>query len=64
MAPLIGALADKSRSPWGRRRPFMVGGSIVVAACLITLGWSREIMQSVMGKSASVRHTNIELVSH
>jgi len=39
----------------------MVGGSIIVAACLITLGWSREIMQSVMGKSTSVCNAGLEL---
>ena len=42
--PLIGVIADRSRSKWGRRRPFMIGGSIVVAMCLLVLGWTSEIV--------------------
>ncbi|KAJ5565928.1 hypothetical protein N7535_007566, partial [Penicillium sp. DV-2018c] len=42
--PLIGVIADRSRSKWGRRRPFMVFGSFVVAFCLIVLGWTSEIV--------------------
>lgn len=54
MAPLVGALADKSKSKWGRRRPFMVGGSVVVAFCLLTLGWAKEIVQGVIGSTTFV----------
>ncbi|KAJ5114971.1 hypothetical protein NUU61_000730 [Penicillium alfredii] len=42
--PLIGVIADRSRSKWGRRRPFMVGGSFLVALCLFVLGWTAEIV--------------------
>ncbi|OQE24129.1 hypothetical protein PENFLA_c010G06068 [Penicillium flavigenum] len=42
--PLIGVIADRSRSKWGRRRPFMVFGSLVVAFCLFVLGWTAEIV--------------------
>lgn len=42
--PLIGVIADRSRSKWGRRRPFMIFGSFVVAFCLIVLGWTAEIV--------------------
>ncbi|EAW09442.1 putative sucrose transporter [Aspergillus clavatus NRRL 1] len=42
--PLIGVIADRSRSKWGRRRPFMIGGSVLVALCLIVLGWTTEIV--------------------
>ncbi|KAL1986718.1 hypothetical protein VTN96DRAFT_5923 [Rasamsonia emersonii] len=44
MQPIIGVIADRSRSKWGRRRPFMVGGSFVVAACLLLLGWTSEVV--------------------
>lgn len=44
--PLIGVIADRSRSKWGRRRPFMVFGSLVVAFCLIVLGWTSEIVDT------------------
>ncbi|KAE8349953.1 MFS/sugar transport protein-domain-containing protein [Aspergillus coremiiformis] len=42
--PLIGVIADRSRSKWGRRRPFMIVGSLVVAMCLFVLGWTAEIV--------------------
>ncbi|KAJ9263182.1 hypothetical protein DTO195F2_3160 [Paecilomyces variotii] len=44
MQPVVGVIADRSRSKWGRRRPFMVGGSLVVAACLLVLGWTSELV--------------------
>ena len=44
MQPVVGVLADSSKSKWGRRRPFMVGGSLIVGACLIVLGWTAEIV--------------------
>ena len=47
MQPLVGVIADNSRSKYGRRRPFMVVGSIVVVACLLILGWTKEIVALV-----------------
>ncbi|KAL4897703.1 hypothetical protein BDV59DRAFT_48841 [Aspergillus ambiguus] len=44
MQPLIGVIADRSRSKWGRRRPFMIGGSLIVTGCLLVLGWTTEIV--------------------
>lgn len=46
--PIVGALADTTRSKWGRRRPYIVVGSIIVAASLFTLGWTKEIVSLVM----------------
>lgn len=44
MQPIVGVIADNSRSKWGRRRPFMIGGSIIVGLCLLVLGWTAEIV--------------------
>ena len=44
MQPIVGVLADKSRSRHGRRRPFMVGGTVVVSAALLVLGWTKELV--------------------
>ncbi|KAL1958910.1 hypothetical protein VTO42DRAFT_3463 [Malbranchea cinnamomea] len=44
MQPLVGIITDRSTSKWGRRRPFMVGGSILVALCLLVLGWTSEFV--------------------
>lgn len=59
MQPIVGVIADRSKSKWGRRRPFMVGGTIVVSACLLVLGWTREIVgmfvtDKEMKKSATI----------
>ena len=35
--PLFGRLSDRTTSRWGRRRPWMVGGSIALALCLFVI---------------------------
>ncbi|ODH48111.1 hypothetical protein GX48_05797 [Paracoccidioides brasiliensis] len=42
--PLIGVITDRSTSKWGRRRPFMVGGSLVVGFFLLVLGWAPNLV--------------------
>jgi solute carrier family 45, member 1/2/4 len=44
MVPVVGAVTDRSTSRWGRRRPFMVWGSLIVSAGLLLLGWTEEIV--------------------
>ncbi|KAF4634368.1 hypothetical protein G7Y89_g3734 [Cudoniella acicularis] len=44
MQPIVGVFADRSTSKYGRRRPFMVLGSFVVAICLLVLGFTKEIV--------------------
>ncbi|KKY15491.1 putative sucrose transporter [Phaeomoniella chlamydospora] len=44
MQPVVGVIADRSTSKYGRRRPFMVMGTIIVSFCLIMLGWTSEIV--------------------
>ena len=48
MQPVVGVLADSSRSKWGRRRPFMIGGALIVGVCLLVLGWTEEIVSLVV----------------
>jgi MFS family permease len=42
--PVVGTISDSSRLKWGRRRPYMLVSSILVAACLLTLAWAIEIV--------------------
>ncbi|KAG9238668.1 sucrose transporter [Amylocarpus encephaloides] len=44
MQPIVGVVADRTTSKYGRRRPFMVIGSVIVAACLLILGWTKEVV--------------------
>lgn len=46
--PIVGALADSSRSKWGRRRPYILAGSAIVAGGLITLGWTKDLVSVIM----------------
>ncbi|KAJ5624207.1 hypothetical protein N7510_000516 [Penicillium lagena] len=59
--PLIGVIADRSRSKWGRRRPFMVFGSFVVALCLFVLGWTAEIVALFVSDPEKARNYTIAL---
>ena len=54
VAPVIGAIADNSKSKWGRRRPFMLGGSTAVAVLFIILAWAAEIVDLFVSKPSTV----------
>lgn len=41
--PLIGALADHSTSSWGRRRPYMISGSVLCAIAVLLLGFTKDV---------------------
>ncbi|RAL06366.1 putative sucrose transporter [Aspergillus ibericus CBS 121593] len=47
--PYIGIRSDNCRISWGKRKPFMVFGGAILAACLLALAWVREIVGSVLG---------------
>lgn len=59
--PLIGVIADRSRSKFGRRRPFMIVGSFIVAACLLLLGWTSEIVNAFVKDPEKVCLTELLL---
>lgn len=42
--PLVGIMSDNSRIPWGRRKPFILGGTVATVFFLLFLSWSKEIM--------------------
>jgi solute carrier family 45 protein 1/2/4 len=44
--PIIGVIADESTSKWGRRRPIIAIGSVIVALSLLALGFTKEIVTS------------------
>ncbi|KAF7335162.1 hypothetical protein MSAN_02349300 [Mycena sanguinolenta] len=52
--PLIGVLADNSTSRWGRRRPYMLAGCAVCAVSMLLLGYTREVVEMLLGRDNSM----------
>ncbi|CAM1506738.1 Fc.00g063790.m01.CDS01 [Cosmosporella sp. VM-42] len=48
--PIVGVIADESKSKWGRRRPLMVAGALVAAISLLVLGFTAEIVGLVVSE--------------
>ena len=55
MQPIVGVMTDNSKSKWGRRRPFMLGGVIIVAFCLIFLGWTSQLVGTLVQDPGSAK---------
>lgn len=47
--PYIGMLSDNCRIPWGKRKPFMVGGAAATILSLMFLAWTKEIISGFFG---------------
>ena len=47
--PLIGVFADRSKSRWGRRRPFMLAGCAVCVVAMLLLGFAESAASLVGG---------------
>ncbi|KAE8446687.1 hypothetical protein EG329_011731 [Mollisiaceae sp. DMI_Dod_QoI] len=47
--PYVGILSDNCRSPWGKRTPFMIAGSIATILSLLCLAWVREVVGGILG---------------
>jgi maltose/moltooligosaccharide transporter len=41
--PIVGALSDKTLSPWGRRRPYFLVGAIFCSLCLFAMPFSSVV---------------------
>ncbi|KAM0285006.1 hypothetical protein ACHAQH_001695 [Verticillium albo-atrum] len=46
--PYVGMLSDNCRVPWGKRKPFMVGGTIATIISLMFLAWTKEIVGGLL----------------
>jgi Na+/melibiose symporter-like transporter len=51
--PIVGALSDNSRSPYGRRRPFIVLGGILTSLSLLLLGFSTALGNLLSGAGSA-----------
>lgn len=47
--PIIGHLSDNTRTRWGRRRPYLLVGGVLVALCFVVMWWipKGETIQSL-----------------
>ncbi|KAK5990299.1 General alpha-glucoside permease [Cladobotryum mycophilum] len=46
--PYIGMLSDSCRLPWGKRKPFMLGGTVATIVSLMFLAWAKEIVGGIL----------------
>ncbi|OAA53837.1 autophagy protein [Niveomyces insectorum RCEF 264] len=42
--PYVGMLSDNCRVPWGKRKPFMLGGAAATIVSLLCLAWTKEMV--------------------
>jgi solute carrier family 45 protein 1/2/4 len=47
--PYIGIKSDRSRTKWGKRRPYIIGGGLATIVSLMALAWTREIVGGLLG---------------
>ncbi|MDI2131562.1 MFS transporter [Yinghuangia seranimata] len=49
IAPLAGALCDRTTGRWGRRRPWMIAGSLLCMAALLFIGFQKTVAGVAIG---------------
>lgn len=47
--PYVGIRSDNCRLSWGKRKPFMIAGTIATIISLMSLAWTREMVGTVLG---------------
>lgn len=57
--PIVGVIADESTSKWGRRRPFIMAGAVVSGLCLLTLGFTKEIIAFFVPNETSAKSLTV-----
>eukprot|EP00172_Hildenbrandia_rubra_P001724 Plantae.Rhodophyta-Hildenbrandia_rubra.ctg22997.p1 GENE.Plantae.Rhodophyta-Hildenbrandia_rubra.ctg22997~~Plantae.Rhodophyta-Hildenbrandia_rubra.ctg22997.p1 ORF type:complete len:471 (-),score=63.75 Plantae.Rhodophyta-Hildenbrandia_rubra.ctg22997:281-1693(-) len=46
--PTVGLLSDRLETRFGRRRPFILGGSLVAAAALLSFAWAKKLWVGIL----------------
>ncbi|PHH63030.1 hypothetical protein CDD81_6361 [Ophiocordyceps australis] len=65
VVPYVGIVSDNCRIAWGRRRPFLIGGTVATILGLLFLAWTKEIVGGVLGLfgvDASCRGCSIAVI--
>ncbi|KAF1915704.1 hypothetical protein BDU57DRAFT_451545 [Ampelomyces quisqualis] len=47
--PYVGLKSDNCRLPWGKRRPFILGGATATILSLMLLSWAKELVSGFLG---------------
>ncbi|GAB3736905.1 MFS transporter [Nocardiopsis nanhaiensis] len=47
--PIGGALSDRTRSRWGRRNPWILGGAVAALLVLLVLGFADSLLMMIIG---------------
>lgn len=55
--PYIGIISDRCRISWGRRKPFMIAGTIGTVGSSLILAYAKQIVQLIGGWSADAEYT-------
>lgn len=49
--PVCGRLSDRTRARWGMRKPWMLGGSVVIVLGAVVLAYSHSLVSLIVGWS-------------
>ncbi|SCB36459.1 MFS transporter [Rhizobium hainanense] len=61
--PIFGAFSDRSKSRWGQRRPFIIGGILVGSLAVIGIGFAPTIAMVAIGWAVAQGGFNAALAS-
>jgi solute carrier family 45 protein 1/2/4 len=51
--PVVGAMSDNCSHPWGKRRPFILTGTLILVCAMLLTAWAEEITTILSGISRS-----------
>ncbi|CRG87884.1 Sucrose transport protein SUC9 [Talaromyces islandicus] len=61
--PFFGSRSDRHQSRWGRRRPFILCGSLALISSMILLAWADDITAALMPRSERQRTVLVALTA-
>jgi solute carrier family 45 protein 1/2/4 len=56
--PYVGIKSDRSQNRWGKRRPYLVGGTVATVISLMMLAWARSIVGGFLSLFGVAKDSN------